>query len=73
MDVKASSQVYQGETGVVTMGNWASSSTFENHCRREHLSEFDFTNTLIEDKDIEVESDEDIFMDASDSFLDSLD
>ncbi|KAI7873164.1 uncharacterized protein EV154DRAFT_570337 [Mucor mucedo] len=58
---------------IVTMGNWASSSTFENHYRREQLSEFDFTNTLINDKDIEMESDEDIFMDASDSFMDSLD
>ncbi|KAG1617878.1 hypothetical protein G6F44_013031 [Rhizopus delemar] len=32
---------------VVTMGNWTNSSTFENHYRREHLSLFDFTNTLI--------------------------
>ncbi|KAI7880026.1 uncharacterized protein EV154DRAFT_568565 [Mucor mucedo] len=58
---------------IVTMGNWASSSTFENHFRREHLSEFDFNSTLIDDKNIEMESDEKIFMDASDSFMDSLD
>ncbi|KAI8880158.1 hypothetical protein K501DRAFT_141891, partial [Backusella circina FSU 941] len=32
---------------VVTMGNWSNSQTFENHYRREHLSLFDFTNTLI--------------------------
>ncbi|KAI8991147.1 hypothetical protein BDF20DRAFT_903970 [Mycotypha africana] len=32
---------------IVTMGNWASSSTFENHYRREHLSTFDFTNTFL--------------------------
>ncbi|KAI7898081.1 uncharacterized protein BX663DRAFT_546695 [Cokeromyces recurvatus] len=32
---------------VVTMGNWSNSSTFENHYRREHLSQFDFTSTLI--------------------------
>ncbi|KAI9338902.1 hypothetical protein BD770DRAFT_306759, partial [Pilaira anomala] len=32
---------------IVTLGNWASSLTFEQHYRREHLSQFDFTNSLI--------------------------
>ncbi|KAG1393181.1 hypothetical protein G6F60_011647 [Rhizopus arrhizus] len=32
---------------VITIGNWANSETFENHYRREHLSLFDFTSTLI--------------------------
>ncbi|KAI9017919.1 hypothetical protein CLU79DRAFT_706340, partial [Phycomyces nitens] len=32
---------------VVTMGNWSTSSTFENNYRQEHLSLFDFTSTLI--------------------------
>ncbi|KAG2190858.1 hypothetical protein INT47_001454, partial [Mucor saturninus] len=46
----ASSLVLQSgipKDDIVTMGNWASSSTFENHYHREHLSSFDFTNTLI--------------------------
>ncbi|ORE11959.1 hypothetical protein BCV72DRAFT_192221, partial [Rhizopus microsporus var. microsporus] len=33
---------------IVTMGNWPSSAVFENHYRREHLSQFDFSNTLID-------------------------
>ncbi|KAI9300158.1 hypothetical protein BJ944DRAFT_151964, partial [Cunninghamella echinulata] len=32
---------------IITMGNWASSKTFENHYRREHLSLFGFTDTLV--------------------------
>ncbi|KAG2192103.1 hypothetical protein INT47_005717 [Mucor saturninus] len=47
---------------IVTMGNWASSTTFENHYRREHLSSFDFTNTLLQ---LDQDSDEDIFYDAN--------
>ncbi|KAG2214757.1 hypothetical protein INT45_001353 [Circinella minor] len=57
---------------IVTMGNWASSSTFENHYRREHLSSFDFTNTLITN-DNTIEDDEhmdDIFFDAMDDNMD---
>ncbi|KAI9271649.1 hypothetical protein BDA99DRAFT_594773, partial [Phascolomyces articulosus] len=46
---------------IVTMGNWASSATFENHYHREHLSTFDFTNTLITCTE---DSDEDVFYDA---------
>ncbi|KAG1178037.1 hypothetical protein G6F36_010725 [Rhizopus arrhizus] len=53
------------EDDVITMGNWASSSTFEHHYRREHLSNFGFTNTLLP-------ADEDIFFDAEDN-LQSLD
>ncbi|KAI9018760.1 hypothetical protein CLU79DRAFT_705420 [Phycomyces nitens] len=53
---------------IVTMGNWASSTTFENHYRREHLSRFDFTNTLITrgDQAVEDTNEEDIFFDALD-------
>ncbi|KAI8967662.1 hypothetical protein BDB01DRAFT_733767 [Pilobolus umbonatus] len=47
---------------IVTMGNWASSTTFENHYRREHLSSFDFTNTLLQ---LDQDSDEDVFYDAN--------
>ncbi|KAI7870896.1 uncharacterized protein EV154DRAFT_581079 [Mucor mucedo] len=57
---------------IVTMGIWASSSTFENHCRREHLSSFDFTNTLIT-ADNNIEDDEnmdEIFFDAMDDNMD---
>lgn len=32
---------------IVTLGNWASSSVFEQHYRREHLSLVDFTNTVL--------------------------
>ncbi|KAI9483323.1 MAG: hypothetical protein EXX96DRAFT_476876, partial [Benjaminiella poitrasii] len=46
---------------IVTMGNWASSTTFENFYRREHLSLFDFTNTLLT---IDLDDDSDIFYDA---------
>ncbi|KAI8969479.1 hypothetical protein BDB01DRAFT_732395, partial [Pilobolus umbonatus] len=37
---------------VVIIGNWSNSQTFENHYRREHLSLFDFTSTLINLEDI---------------------
>jgi hypothetical protein len=43
------------------MRNWASSTTFENYYRREHLSSFDFTNTFI----IGGGNEEDIFFDAT--------
>lgn len=53
---------------VVTMGNWTNSITFENHYRREHLSNFDFTNTLVEILDQNQDDDsEDIFHDAMDT------
>jgi hypothetical protein len=58
---------------IITMGNWASSTTFENHYRREHLSTFDFTNTLIISDDTygDDSQDEDIFYDADDN-MDSI-
>lgn len=57
---------------IVTKGNRASSTTFENHYRREHLSSFDFTNTLItsENNPDEDENTDDIFFDATDDNMD---
>jgi hypothetical protein len=54
---------------IITMGNWVSSTTFENHYRREHLSTFDFTNTLITSDDTygDDSQDEDIFYNADDN------
>ncbi|KAG1456001.1 hypothetical protein G6F46_007803 [Rhizopus delemar] len=43
---------------IVTMGNWSSSQTFEHHYRREHLSTFDFTNTLVPPGDMVFDDDE---------------
>ncbi|KAG1508258.1 hypothetical protein G6F52_011433 [Rhizopus delemar] len=37
---------------VVTTSNWSNSQVFENHYRREHLSLFDFTSTLIQIEDL---------------------
>ncbi|CAO3693379.1 unnamed protein product [Rhizopus microsporus] len=51
---------------VVTMGNWSSSAVFENHYCREHLSQFDFSNTLI-DIDDASDEDDDQFFDAEDN------
>ncbi|KAG2234670.1 hypothetical protein INT48_005822 [Thamnidium elegans] len=48
---------------IVTMGNWSSSTIFEQHYRREHLSHFDFTNILITKDDADIE--DDIFFDAN--------
>jgi hypothetical protein len=56
---------------IVTMGNWSSSTTFENHYRREHLPNFDFTNTLITTTD--KDEDYDVFFDAEDTVSDFLD
>jgi hypothetical protein len=57
---------------IVTMGNWASSTTFENHYRREHLSQFDFTKSLITtDMDQDDDSNmNDIFYYAIDDHMD---
>jgi hypothetical protein len=57
---------------IVTMGNWASSTTFENYYRREHLSSIDFTNTLITSGSNHEHdsSTEDIFYDAADDNMD---
>ncbi|CEG74253.1 hypothetical protein RMATCC62417_09492 [Rhizopus microsporus] len=51
---------------IVTMGNWPSSAIFENHYRREHPSQFDFSNTLI-DIDDATDEDDDQFFDAEDN------
>ncbi|KAI8058853.1 hypothetical protein BDF21DRAFT_430126 [Thamnidium elegans] len=48
---------------IVTIGNWSSSTIFEQHYRREHLSHFDFTNILITKDDADIE--DDIFFDAN--------
>ena len=50
------------------MGNWASSKTFEDYYRREHLSTFDFTNTLITGDDTQDDDlqNDDAFYDAAD-------
>ena len=48
------------------MGNWSSSAVFENHYCREHLSQFDFSNTLI-DIDDASDEDDDQFFDAEDN------
>jgi hypothetical protein len=59
---------------VVTMGNWTSSKTFEDHYRREHLSMFDFTNTLIISSDTHDDDsqDDDVFYDAMDNNMDLI-
>ena len=56
---------------IVTMGNWSSSSTFENHYHREHLSTFDFTNTLITSGDLldDDSNDDEVSYDATDHTL----
>ncbi|KAG2228546.1 hypothetical protein INT48_000313 [Thamnidium elegans] len=51
---------------IVTLGNWTSSTTFENHYRREHLSQFDSTNSLISYMDIDNSDDNEEFFDAED-------
>ncbi|CEI99238.1 hypothetical protein RMCBS344292_13330 [Rhizopus microsporus] len=51
---------------IVTMGNGSPSAVFENHYRREHLSQFDFSNTLI-DIDDAIDEDDDQFFDAEDN------
>ncbi|KAG1138850.1 hypothetical protein G6F37_010176 [Rhizopus arrhizus] len=59
---------------MVTMSNWASSKTFEDHYRREHLSTFDFTNTLIADDDTQNDDlqDGDAFYDAADDNMEFI-
>ncbi|KAG1138678.1 hypothetical protein G6F37_010597 [Rhizopus arrhizus] len=53
---------------LVIMGNWASSKTFKDNYRQEHLSTFDFTNTLITSDDTQDDDsqDDDVFYDATD-------
>ncbi|KAG1053849.1 hypothetical protein G6F43_004103 [Rhizopus delemar] len=52
---------------IVTLGIWSSSTVFEQHYRREHLSDVDFTNTVLP-----VPEDEDVFHDASSNFDNNL-
>jgi hypothetical protein len=33
---------------IVTLGDWVSSSTFQNNRRREHLTHVDFTNVVLD-------------------------
>ncbi|KAL9542787.1 hypothetical protein PS6_009627 [Mucor atramentarius] len=46
---------------IVTLGNWASSSTFENHYQRNQMAHVDFTPTILSDP-------VDQFFDASEAF-----
>ncbi|OBZ83289.1 hypothetical protein A0J61_08660, partial [Choanephora cucurbitarum] len=57
---------------IVTMGNWSNDSVFENHYRREHLTQFDFTNTLLPvapATSFTLESD---FLEEDDEFYDAV-
>ncbi|KAI8974980.1 hypothetical protein BDB01DRAFT_728593, partial [Pilobolus umbonatus] len=49
---------------IITMGNWAASTTFEHPYRREHLSTFDFTNTLLPSASESTSEDQEVFFDA---------
>ncbi|KAG2206292.1 hypothetical protein INT47_007306 [Mucor saturninus] len=58
--------------GIVTMGNWASSTRFETIIAENISPNFDFTNTLIT-SDNNIEDDEhmdNIFFDAMDDNMD---
>ncbi|CEP10240.1 hypothetical protein [Parasitella parasitica] len=46
---------------IVTLGNWTSSSTFENHYQRNQMAQVDFTSTILSDP-------VDQFYDATDDF-----
>ncbi|KAI8050092.1 hypothetical protein BDF21DRAFT_392519, partial [Thamnidium elegans] len=46
---------------IVSLGNWASSSTFQDHYRRNQMATVDFTSTALSG------SFEDEFFDASDT------
>src|SRR6478735_9679626 len=50
---------------IVTMGNWAQSTTFQNHYQRNHMAQVNFTITVLSGNDEE-------FFDAADTFM-SLD
>ncbi|KAG1156093.1 hypothetical protein G6F37_007931 [Rhizopus arrhizus] len=50
---------------IVTMGNWAQSTTFQNHYQRNHMAQVNFTTTVLSSNDEE-------FFDAADTFM-SLD
>ncbi|KAG0752082.1 hypothetical protein G6F24_013815 [Rhizopus arrhizus] len=50
---------------IVTMGNWAQSTTFQNHYQRNHMAQVNFTTTVLSGNDEE-------FFDAADTFM-SLD
>ncbi|KAG1051914.1 hypothetical protein G6F43_005914 [Rhizopus delemar] len=52
---------------IVILGNWSSSTVFEQHHRREHLTDIDFTNTVLP-----VTEGEDILHDASSDFDNNL-
>ncbi|KAI8067026.1 uncharacterized protein B0P05DRAFT_589775 [Gilbertella persicaria] len=47
---------------IVTLGNWASSATFENHYQRNQMTQVDFTSTILSDPP-------DQYFDASDKFF----
>ncbi|KAG1283530.1 hypothetical protein G6F66_010889 [Rhizopus arrhizus] len=52
---------------IITLGNWSSSTVFEQHYRREHLTNVDFTNTVLP-----VPEDEETFHDACSNFDNNL-
>jgi hypothetical protein len=57
---------------IQTLGNWTNSATFQQHYRREHLSQVDFTNTVLSlnagpvpiSDDLDGSSDDGSFVDA---------
>ncbi|KAG0732125.1 hypothetical protein G6F57_015500 [Rhizopus arrhizus] len=52
---------------IITLGDWSSSTVFEQHYRREHLTNVDFTSTVLP-----VPEDEETFHDASSNFDNNL-
>jgi hypothetical protein len=49
------------QADIVTLGNWTSSATFQNHYLRDHMATIDFTSAVLSGDP------EDVFVDASDS------
>ncbi|CEI98272.1 hypothetical protein RMCBS344292_12385 [Rhizopus microsporus] len=56
-----------GIQGIVTLGNWASSDTFRQHYQRNHMTDINFTATVLthsgEDREIFYDADEDWTLD----------
>ncbi|KAI8329269.1 hypothetical protein BD560DRAFT_342110, partial [Blakeslea trispora] len=46
---------------IVTMGYWSGSQVFENHYRREQMSQFDITNSLLSGFTGDIEVDDQFF------------
>jgi hypothetical protein len=57
---------------IITLGNWSSSTTFENHYRRFTMLNTDFTSAILQNTDDEEEDDnddDDIYLDAPLEFI----